>query len=229
MIPNPFLVMPLSDFVKAGRKIVGAGLNYFALLAEKNLPKPSQPVLFLKPTSSYITEGQDIKIPPGFLIKEEVELGVIIGTKCRNVSPDSAMSYVGGYCLALDMTEVNLMMCGGLPRSQDEAKRKGLPWTFAKGFDTACPVSRLLSPEELGDPHDVRIWSRVNGRPVQDASTSDLVFRVPELLAAITSVQSRCVVKGEFICECYCRTLSEFCKWALTDTIHLRLGCLHFV
>nr|CAD7407938.1 unnamed protein product [Timema poppensis] len=148
-----------------------------ALLAEKKLPKPSEPFFFLKPTSSYIVEGQDVKVPAGAVVNEEVELGVIIGKSCKNVTVNEAMNYVGGYCLALDMTEANLVA---------DSQKKGLPWTFGKGFDTACPVSRFVSVEELKDPSDVNIWLKVNGRKIQDANTSDLAFTIPELIASIT-------------------------------------------
>nr|CAD7441802.1 unnamed protein product [Timema bartmani] len=148
-----------------------------ALLAEKKLPKPSEPFFFLKPTSSYIVEGQDIKVPAGAVVNEEVELGVIIGKSCKSVTVNEAMNYVGGYCLALDMTEANFVA---------DSQKKGLPWTFGKGFDTACPVSRFVSVEELKDPSDVNIWLKVNGRKIQDANTSDLAFTIPELIASIT-------------------------------------------
>nr|CAD7570971.1 unnamed protein product [Timema californicum] len=148
-----------------------------ALLAENKLPKPSEPFFFLKPTSSYIVEGQDVKVPAGAVVNEEVELGVIIGKSCKNVTVNEAMNYVGGYCLALDMTEANFVA---------DSKKKGLPWTFGKGFDTACPVSRFVSVEELKDPSDVNIWLKVNGRKIQDANTSDLAFTIPELIASIT-------------------------------------------
>nr|CAD7401118.1 unnamed protein product [Timema cristinae] len=87
------------------------------------------------------------------------------------------MNYVGGYCLALDMTEANFVA---------DSQKKGLPWTFGKGFDTACPVSRFVSVEELKDPSDVNIWLKVNGRKIQDANTSDLAFTIPELIASIS-------------------------------------------
>nr|CAD7430211.1 unnamed protein product [Timema monikensis] len=67
-----------------------------------------------------------------------------------------------------------------------DSQKKGLPWTFGKGFDTACPVSRFVSVEELKDPSDVNIWLKVNGRKIQDANTSDLAFTIPELIASIS-------------------------------------------
>nr|CAD7257622.1 unnamed protein product [Timema shepardi]CAD7570969.1 unnamed protein product [Timema californicum] len=165
------------NFVKFGKKIAGAGLNYKSLLAERKLVLPSTPVIFLKPTSSYITEGQSIQVPPNSEVHEEVELGVVIGSRCKKVSEDSALQYVGGYCLALDLTDVVQMKL---------SRAAGLPWTWGKGFDTACPVSRLLLPEELKYPQDVQLWCRVNGDLRQDCNTADMVFPVSVLISFIS-------------------------------------------
>ncbi|KAJ9583793.1 hypothetical protein L9F63_021883 [Diploptera punctata] len=167
----------LRQFVRFGKKIAGAGLNYNSLLRERKLPLPKEPVIFLKPTSSYITEGQCIQIPEGFEVNEEVELGVIIGKKCKKVAESCGLQYVGGYCLALDLTEVRFMK---------EIRAKGLPWTFGKGFDTACPVSRFVSCEEIEDPNKVEIWCKINGVMKQNESTSDMVFPVESLVSYIS-------------------------------------------
>lgn len=135
-----------------------------------NAAKPESPVLFLKPSTSYIWEGQDIKVPKVFKeIHHEIELGVIIGKTCKNVSPEEAMNYVQGYCLALDLTAMGEL--GG-------ARSKGFPWSLSKGFDTSTPVSRFVSLDELKNPDDVRIWCKVNGVMKQDNTTKDLVYNV---------------------------------------------------
>ncbi|KAJ8897741.1 hypothetical protein PR048_003091 [Dryococelus australis] len=69
---------------------------------------------------------------------------------------------------------------------QDKAIETGRPWTFGKGFDTACPVSRFVSLDEVKDPGNVNIWCKVNGKEVQNANTSDLAFSIPEMIAHIT-------------------------------------------
>jgi acylpyruvate hydrolase len=167
----------LASFVRNGKKIAGAGLNYRSLLTERNLPLPKVPVIFLKPTSSYVTEGQCIEIPKGFEVHEEVELGVIIKQKCKNIPESQSLQYVGGYCLALDLTEVRLMK---------EIRAKGLPWTFGKGFDTACPVSRYVSCEEIENPNNVQIWCKVNGEVRQNETTADMVFPIQSLISYIS-------------------------------------------
>ncbi|CAB4070090.1 FAHD1 [Lepeophtheirus salmonis] len=122
----------LSRFTKIGRKIVGVGRNYKAHAIELKNEVPSSPMLFLKPTSSYIQSGERIEIPLGCSeIHHEIELGVIIKEKCSRVSDTEAASYIGGYVLALDMT------CRDFQRT---AMAKGYPWAMAKG---SCSASML--------------------------------------------------------------------------------------
>ncbi|XP_066991662.1 oxaloacetate tautomerase fahd-1, mitochondrial [Anabrus simplex] len=170
--------MSLCNFHLTGKKIIGAILNYKAGFAQ-NATVPKQPIVFLKASSSYITEGQCIELPPGSTaIHEEVELGVIIGKKGKNISESQALEYVGGYCLALDMTDMKTI---------NEAKSSGFPWTVGKCFDTSCPVSRLVSCKELPDPGKANLWCRVNGELVQNACTDDLLFSVPALISYLSS------------------------------------------
>lgn len=92
---------------------------------------PNFPLFFLKPPSSFVTQGSPIEIPEGCEVHHEVELAVIIGQKCRDISAAQAMEVVAGYALALDMTARN---------HQNEAKQFGWPWTRAKSYDTFCPI-----------------------------------------------------------------------------------------
>ncbi|XP_075145462.1 oxaloacetate tautomerase FAHD1, mitochondrial isoform X2 [Haematobia irritans] len=165
----------LQLFARNSKKILGAALNYMDIVRERNAPVPKSPVVFLKPSTSLIEEGKDIVIPKVFTkVAHEVELGVVIGKHCKNVSTAEAFSYVGGYCLALDMTA----QC-----DLGEARKNGLPWSMGKGFDTSTPVSRLLSPKEIGDPHNLKLWLKVNGKPVQEGNTADLIFNVADLVS----------------------------------------------
>ncbi|CAH1981985.1 unnamed protein product [Acanthoscelides obtectus] len=94
----------LQLFAQTGKKIIGVAANYRALLKVLKKDVPKEPGIFIKPSTSYITEGKQIMIPKGFSVNEEVELGIIIGKKAKHVSREEAMRYVGGYCVALDMT-----------------------------------------------------------------------------------------------------------------------------
>lgn len=163
------------DFVRKGRKILGAALNYMDIVRSRNVAVPAEPLLFLKPTTSYITEGNPIVIPKVFTkVAHEVELGVIIGKQCKNVKKGEAFNYISGYCLALDMTaQCNL----GL------ARKNGHPWSLGKGFDTSTPVSGFISANDIRDPHKVSLWLKVNGQLRQQGNTEDLIFKVDDLIA----------------------------------------------
>lgn len=164
------------DFVKHGKKILGVTTNYTSMLRVLNKNRPAKPTIFMKPTTSYITEGQCIKIPNGFSVNQEIELGVVINQTCRNVKESAAMEVVAGYCVALDLTATCQMK---------EARGKGLPWLFGKGFDTACPVSTFIRRDEI-DPYNTQLWCCVNGSSRQEGNTCELVFTIPALIAFIT-------------------------------------------
>ena len=170
----------LSRFWEWGRKIVCVGRNYKEHCAELQNPVPKEPLIFLKPTSSYVCEGSSIVIPEGcLLVHHEVELGVVISKDGSHISEEAVMSHVGGYVLALDMTARDW---------QDKAKKSGKPWSLAKGFDTSCPISRFISKEELKDPHDINLWLKVNNEQRQNGSTKDMIFTIPSLISYISNV-----------------------------------------
>ena len=138
------------------------------------------PVLFLKPSTAYVLEGNPIRPPRGTQdLHHEVELGVIIGRKGTDVSISEAMDFVGGYTICLDMTARDL---------QAKAKSEGRPWSVAKGFDTSCPVGAFIPKEQIPDPHALRIWCEVNGQMRQDGNTSDMIRKIPELIHIISQV-----------------------------------------
>ncbi|EDV20113.1 uncharacterized protein TRIADDRAFT_51068 [Trichoplax adhaerens] len=164
----------MENFIKLGRKIVAVARNYRKHAAELNNPVPEEPMIFLKPTSSYIQEGEAIRIPPGCnRLFHEVELGIVIGKRGSNIPYNHYLDYVYGYILALDMTARDLT-------------EVGLPWNISKGFDTACPVSKLITKSALGDPHSARLWLKVDGIMKQDGNTSDMVHNIPKLISYIS-------------------------------------------
>jgi len=171
---------PLPWFVASGKKIVGIGRNFADHAKELGNAVPTKPMMFLKPTTSYIVEGQNITIPKECAeLHHEVELGVVIGKEGSEIASESVFSegYIAGYCLALDMTARDF---------QDEAKKKGHPWSIAKGFDTSCPVSDMLPMSSLPNPHDVELWLQVNSEDRQRGSTRDMIFDIPTLVAAVS-------------------------------------------
>ena len=91
----------------------------------------------------------------------------------------TALDSIAGYCVAIDMTARNM---------QEEAKKKGLPWTAAKGFDTFLPISRYIAKERIRNPHDVELYLNVNGEERQRDGTGLMLFRIPRLLSEISRV-----------------------------------------
>lgn len=185
IIQADFFNIVLHHFVLTGKKIIGIDSNYKALIKGNNLIEPEKPPVYLKTTSSYAVEGQNIKIPPRGHLRQDVSLGVIIGgfdqiilgKKMKNIPEDKAVEFIGGYCLTLDMTDINLMK---------SCLETGLTCALAKSFDTSCPVSRFISKKELPDPANVRIWAKVNGEMKQDSSTSDMFFSIPTVISFIS-------------------------------------------
>ncbi|KAI6683249.1 hypothetical protein NL676_029162 [Syzygium grande] len=147
--PLPWLLDLAIAQIQAGTKIVAVGHNYTAHAKELGNAVPKEPMLFLKPTSSYLENGGTIEVPaPQLSLDHEVELAVVIGRKARDVPESAAMDYVGGYALGLDMTAREI---------QSSAKSIGLPWTVAKGQDTFTPIS---NSEEASHPtSDLLTWS----------------------------------------------------------------------
>ncbi len=108
----------------------------------------------------------------------EVELGVVIGTGGKNIPESSALSHIGGYTLALDMTAREI---------QSEAKKKGHPWSVAKGYDTFCPVSSFIEKEKIV-LEDCHLWLKVDGEMKQNGSTKNMIYSVPYLISYISAI-----------------------------------------
>ncbi len=162
-------------------KIVCVGRNYAAHAQELGNVVPSRPILFLKPPSSLVPDGAAIEIPRGIgEVHHEVELGVVMGARARDIPADRALDAVAGWCLAVDVTARDL---------QQEAKAKGEPWLVAKGYDTFCPVSTRLEKSEV-DPSAARLSLSVNGTKRQDGTTRDMLWNVLRLVAYISSVMT---------------------------------------
>jgi acylpyruvate hydrolase len=152
---------------------------FSSLAKQYNLPVTEEPLVFMKPTTSYIKEGQSIIRPKKCeRLVYEVELGVVIGKKGRNIREESALDHVGGYVLALDMTAKDL---------QDKATSTGAPWFLGKGFDTFTPVSRLIEPGRF-DYKEVRLWLEIDGERKQDESTTGMIFSIPRVIAYVSEV-----------------------------------------
>jgi 2-keto-4-pentenoate hydratase/2-oxohepta-3-ene-1,7-dioic acid hydratase in catechol pathway len=157
-------------------KIICVARNYIAHATEQDVEVPALPLLFSKPPSSVIGPGEPILLPPqSNLVEHEAELAVVIGQRARWVSPEEAPGYILGYTAANDVTARDLQ------RSDDQ-------WTRSKGFDTFCPLGPWIDTHL--DPSDVLVTCHVNGQLRQMASTRDMLFPVPQLLAYVSSIMT---------------------------------------
>lgn len=162
-------------------KVVGIGLNYAGHAAEAGSALPSEPVVFLKATTSVCGPTDDIRMLPGSTSTDyEVELGVVLGAVLRDeTDPARALEAVAGYVLAHDVSDRALQL------------DHGGTWTKGKSADTFCPVGPwLVTPDEVGDPAALRLRLAVNAEARQDGTTDDMVFGVGELLAYVSRLMT---------------------------------------
>jgi len=143
---------------------------------------PKSPLLFLKPASAVIFSGEAIRIPDqSSCLHHEVELGVVIGKKGKNVTVDSALDVVLGYVVGLDITARDI---------QAEAKKRGWPWGIAKGFDTFAPISKVVSKKRIMDPNYVMISLTVNDQIRQKENTKNLHWSVEKIISFVSSIMT---------------------------------------
>ena len=156
-------------------KILCIGRNYSEHIKELGNPTPDAPVIFIKPASSVIGEGEAIVIPPySHDCHHEAELALLIGRKGKDIPVDQAMESIAGYGVGIDLT---------LRDVQSELKKKGLPWEIAKGFDTSCPLSAFVEASGVADPQNLQIRMMVNGEVRQDGNTSMMIHRIPSIIS----------------------------------------------
>jgi 2-keto-4-pentenoate hydratase/2-oxohepta-3-ene-1,7-dioic acid hydratase in catechol pathway len=166
-------------------KVVCVGKNYAAHIEEmKGLTgdAPTEPLLFLKPSTAVIGPGDAIRVPPGSTnTQHEAELAVVIGARgARHVTPEQAQASIFGYTIGNDVTE------------RDLQKRDG-QWTRAKGFDSFCPLGPWIETDLAGlglDPADLEITCSVDGEQRQQGRTSQLIFSVPTLISHISQIMT---------------------------------------
>ncbi|MFN2183735.1 MAG: fumarylacetoacetate hydrolase family protein [Anaerolineae bacterium] len=161
-------------------KIVALGRNYQAHADETGVTPPEEPLFFAKAPSSIVGPGAGIVYPAVVTrLDPEIELGVIIGRRAKDVPEDEAMDYVAGYTIVNDVTARAMQF-------RDIEERK--PWFRAKSFDTFTPLGpHLVLKDEIPDPHDLRITLRVNGQVRQDALTAHCIFTVPQIIHYIST------------------------------------------
>ncbi|KAK8139878.1 hypothetical protein PG984_001001 [Apiospora sp. TS-2023a] len=176
--------MSSASTLKQARKVVCIGRNYADHIAELNSARPKQPFFFLKPSSSILLPGEGPVVRPrGVDLHYEVELALVMGKRLKDFSGDNqaALDAVESYALSIDMTARN---------TQNEAKKKGLPWSIAKGFDTFLPMGNIIPKSSIPDPHAVELYLTVNDKVHQNDSTELMLFTIPRILADISKVMT---------------------------------------
>jgi 2,4-didehydro-3-deoxy-L-rhamnonate hydrolase len=157
-------------------KIICIGLNYADHAKETKAAIPSEPIIFFKSTTALCGSNDDIVIPKHSKKTDwEVELAVIISKKASYVDEADALNYVAGYCLHNDLSEREFQL-----------ERNG-QWVKGKSCDTFAPLGPFLAtPGEIADINNLRLWLTVSGRPMQDGTTANLIFKIPFLISYIT-------------------------------------------
>jgi len=161
-------------------KFICVGLNYADHAAESGMEVPSEPVLFMKATSSIVGPNDTVLMPPSSQQSDwEVELGVVIGKEAKYVSEEDALDHVAGYCVVNDLSEREFQL-----------EKQG-QWCKGKGCDTFGPIGPyLVTTDEVKNSDDLDIWLELNGERVQDGNTCTMVYKVPFLVSYISQFMS---------------------------------------
>lgn len=172
----------LAPIPRPRKNIFGIGLNYVEHVDESarsldtSVELPKQPVVFSKPPTAVIGPGAAIEHNARMTqqLDWEVELAVIIGRTAKRIAEADAYSHVFGYSVMIDV-------------SARDCRRAG-QWIFSKGQDTYAPFGPcIVTADEISDPHALRLWLTVNGVMKQDSNTRHMLFKIPHLIADISS------------------------------------------
>ncbi|MEY4344780.1 MAG: hypothetical protein RL032_612 [Pseudomonadota bacterium] len=158
------------------RKFIAIGLNYADHAAEANMAIPKEPIVFTKTVDCAVGCNHAVVLPQGSVKSDwEIELGVVIGTRCRYVSESEALQHVAGYCTVNDISEREYQL------------ERGGTWDKGKGCDTFGPIGPwLVSADEVGDPHNLAMWLNINGQRQQTGNTRTMIFKVAELVSYLS-------------------------------------------
>lgn len=166
----------LAEPVGGVGKFICVGLNYSDHARESGMTPPEEPILFMKATSAVCGPDDATVMPRGATkVDWEVELGVVIGRRASYVSREAAMGHVAGYCVVNDLSERAFQL------------ERGGQWVKGKSCDSFGPFGPwLVTPDEVTDPGNLRLWLDVNGQRMQDGSTRFMIFDVPYLVHYIS-------------------------------------------
>ena len=189
-------------------KIIAVGLNYMGHIQEMKHDAPKVPMLFMKPNSSVIGQGEAIVYPKkAELVEHEAELVVVMGKAARHVSEENALDYVLGYTCGNDVSE----------RVIQRAEMKTGAMVMCKGFDTFSPLGPVV--DTTVDPTNAAVITRVNGEVKQSSNSSDLLFSVATLIAFLTETMT--LYPGDII---YTGTPSGVSPITPGDVVEIEIG-----
>lgn len=176
----PEITLPHDGPTVVSPRIFCIGRNYAAHAAEMKSEVPETPMVFLKPSTALVRHGGVVQLPlQSNAVHHEVELVAVIGNGGKNIDASTALEHVAGYAVGLDMTARDI---------QSAAKKKGHPWSVAKGFDTFAPLGEIVPAEFVNDPQQLTISLLVNGALRQAGNTEDMIFPVARLIAFCSSI-----------------------------------------
>jgi 5-carboxymethyl-2-hydroxymuconate isomerase len=174
------LVTLKPDLKHQVRKIVCVGRNYVKHIDEMAAERTKQPILFLKPSTSLLNEGNLIELPHfSREVHHEIELALLVGKKGKNIYSKNWKNHIIGAGVALDLTLRDL---------QTIAKTQGLPWSISKGFDGACPISAFTPLSQIKNIRNLDLELYVNNNIVQRGNTSEMIFTVDVLIEYISKI-----------------------------------------
>jgi 2-keto-4-pentenoate hydratase/2-oxohepta-3-ene-1,7-dioic acid hydratase in catechol pathway len=171
------------------------GKNYVDHIHEFANPEiPKEPVIFMKPNTSIITNGGKVGIPEidgkkiSNDLQNEVEIIIVIGKDTYKVKEEDADKHIFGYAIGLDLT---------LRDIQAYEKSKGLPWTTAKGFYSSCAVSEIITKDKIKNPLDINFLLEKNGSKIQSGNTSLMIFNIYKIINYTSHIFK--LVEGDII------------------------------
>jgi len=166
----------LGPCVGSVSKVLAIGLNYRLHAQEAGMAIPSEPIFFLKATSSICGPNDDVIIPRGSVKTDyEVELAIVIGSTARYVDIKDAKKHIAGYCIVNDVSEREYQI------------ERGGQWTKGKSCDTFCPLGPwVVTADEAGDAGKLQVWTDVNGERRQNSNTADLIFGIEHIVSYVS-------------------------------------------
>ncbi len=154
-------------------KFVAIGLNFADHAKEAGLAVPAEPILFNKWTTSICGPNDDTVVPKGSTMLDwEVEIAIVIGSKCKEIEEKDAGKYIAGYCVVNDVSERHFQT------------QRGSQWDRGKGCDSFGPIGPyLVTQDEVGDVQNLDMWLKVNGEVMQKGNTKTMIFGCHHIVA----------------------------------------------